>query len=83
MPSAPTLSPPTPPEPPAGLKSPTLLKAIWQGQVSLVHVQHVTRTVESISCPLERRLSWKYFYACRFAGVPYCFRDGGLRPVTQ
>lgn len=63
--------------------SPTVIAALKRGESSLRDVERVTVFINQLPDAAERRLSWKYFYACRFAACPFTFTSEGLRPLIR
>lgn len=61
--------------------TPRVLSALAKAAEGLREVETVTNHINLLPDPAERRLSWKYYFACRFAGHPWRFTSEGLRPV--
>jgi hypothetical protein len=62
--------------------SPVVVAAIKRGEAGLREVERVTVFINQLPDFFERRLSWKYYLACRFAGVPFAYTSTGIRPST-
>jgi len=65
--------------------SPTVRAAIDRGRADLLEVNRVSVFIgqHHRRDPLGARLSWKYYFACRFDRHPYTFTSDGLRPVLK
>jgi hypothetical protein len=63
--------------------SPVVREAIRKGDRALLEVRRVSIFIgqHHRRDPWGARLSWKYYFACRFDRHPYQFTSDGLRPV--
>jgi hypothetical protein len=62
--------------------SPVVVAAIKRGEAGLREVERVTVFINQLPDSFERGLSWKYYLACRFAGVAFAYTSDGIRPFT-
>lgn len=63
--------------------SPVVREAIKRGEDALREARRVSVFIgqHHRRDPLGARLSWKFYFACRFDRHPYHFTSDGLRPV--
>ena len=64
-------------------RTPSVLAALARAEKGLREVEQATVFINQLPGEAERRLSWKYFLACRFDRHPFQFTHEGLRPVQK